>query len=138
MSYIEEAYKLRPIIEQAVQSLNDSTAVQAVELYPKWAVGVAYAVGFKMQYNGRLYKVLQAHTSQADWVPNKAPSLFTEVNETDKGTLENPIPYNGNMALEKGKYYSQNGVIYLCARDTINPVYNDLKDLVGLYVEVVG
>lgn len=135
MNYIEESYKLRPIIEQAVQSLNDSTAVQAVELYPKWAVGVAYAVGFKVQYNGRLYKVLQEHTSQADWTPDIVPSLFTEINETDEGTLENPIPYNGNMELKQGKYYSQYGVIYICTRDIA--ATHDLSALVGHYVEIV-
>lgn len=135
MSIIEDARKLRPIIEQAMQSVNDSTAVQAVELYPKWAVGVGYTVGFKVQYGERLYKVLQAHTSQADWTPDKAPSLFTEINETDKGTLDNPIPYNGNMELEMGKYYSQYGVVYICTRDI--KTTHDLKDLVGHFVEVV-
>lgn len=136
MSIIEDARKLRPIIEQAMQSVNDSTAVQAVELYPKWAVSVAYSAGFKVQYNDRLYKVLQPHTSQADWAPDAVPSLFTEINETDKGTLDNPIPYNGNMELEMGKYYSQYGVVYICTRDI--KATHDLKNLVGLYVEVVG
>jgi hypothetical protein len=42
------------------------------------------------------------------------------------------------MALENGKYYSQDGVIYYCNRDTVNPVYSALKDLVGLYVEVAN
>ena len=50
-------------------------------------------------------------------------------------TLTDPIPYSGNMALESGKYYSQSGAVYLCTRDTVNPVYSDLADLVGLYVE---
>lgn len=135
MSILDDARKLRPIIEQAMQSVNDSTAVQAVELYPHWAVGVAYTVGFKVQYNGRLYKVIQPHTSQADWTPDKVPSLFTEINETDKGTLDNPIPYNGNMELEMGKYYSQYGVVYICTRDI--KTTHDLKDLVGHFVEVV-
>lgn len=135
MSILDDARKLRPIIEQAMQSVNDNTAVQAVELYPKWAVGVAYSVGLKVQYNGRLYKVLQAHTGQAVWTPDKVPSLFTEINETDKGTLENPIPYNNNMELKKGKYYSQYDVVYLCTCDIA--ATHDLSALVGLYVEVV-
>jgi hypothetical protein len=53
------------------------------------------------------------------------------------GTRDNPIPYSGNMALEQGKYYSQDVVVYRFTRDTVNPVYNALKDLVGLYVEIV-
>ena len=51
------------------------------------------------------------------------------------GTLENPIEYSGNMVLEEGKYYIQDGVTYLCNRDTVNPVYHNLSDLVGHYVE---
>lgn len=50
-------------------------------------------------------------------------------------TPTDPIPYSGNMALEAGKYYSQSGAVYLCTRDTVNPVYSDLSDLVGPYVE---
>jgi hypothetical protein len=136
MSIIEDARKLRPIIEQAMQTVDDNTALKAVELYPHWEVGITYYVGFKVQYNDKLYKVRQQHTSQADWLPDKVPSLYTEIDETDKGTLENPIPYNGNMVLEQGKYYTQNDVIYLCTRDTVNPVYNDLSTLVGIYVEI--
>lgn len=136
MNYIEQAKKLRPIIEQAVQSLNDSTSLQAIELYPHWTTDASYTVDFKVQYGERLYKVLQAHTSQASWTPDVTPSLFTEVNETASGTKDNPIPYSGNMILEQGKYYSQNDVVYLCTRDTGSPVYHDLSALVGLYVQV--
>lgn len=64
-------------------------------------------------------------------------SLWEEICEQHDGSKYDPIPYNGNMALENGKYYSQNSVVYKCFRDTGNPVYHDLVDLVGLYVEVV-
>ena len=50
---------------------------------------------------------------------------------------ENGI-YDSNMALESGKYYTQGGMTYLCSRDTVNPVYNALSELVGIYVEVVN
>ena len=52
------------------------------------------------------------------------------------GTVENPIPYEGNMVLENGKYYSQDGVVYLCNRDSVHAIYHNLKDLVGHYVEI--
>ena len=61
-------------------------------------------------------------------------SLYAEVCETHAGTLDDLIPYDGNMALENGKYYIQNSTIYLCNRDTVNPVYNPLSELVGIYV----
>lgn len=74
---------------------------------------------------------------------NQPPSIHTaalyeEINETHAGTLEDPIPYNNNMALEEGKYYSQDGVTYLCTNSTGQAVYNNLSDLVGIYVEVMS
>ena len=74
-----ELFKIREIIEKASASLEDTDALDAVELFPLWAVGVAYSVGERVQYDGKLYKVVQAHTSQADWTPPTVPALFTEV-----------------------------------------------------------
>ena len=73
----------------------------------------------------------------AAWEPENAASLWTEICETHDGTKYDPVPYSGNMALENGKYYTQDGVLYLCNRDTGNPVYHPLSALVGLYVTVV-
>lgn len=120
--------------------LEDEKAAKLPELFPLWInqLGQPLHAGERYSFVGRLWKVLQDHTAQADWMPDTTPSLFAEVAaDQQQGTLDNPIPYNGNMALEEGKYYSQNGVVYLCIRDTGNPVYHDLSDLVGLYVQVV-
>ena len=132
-----KAKQLRQLIEQLAVTLDDETALTGVELFPPWSVGKAYATGDRVQYEGTLYKCVQGHTSQADWTPPVTPALWTEICKTHAGTLEDPIPYNGNMELESGKYYIQDYVIYLCNRDTINPVYNPLAELVGLYVETV-
>lgn len=137
MNYLEQARILRTIIETAVQSIPDGEALDAVVLHPAWASGKDYPAGHKVQHGGRLWRCLQAHTSQAGWEPESVPALWTEICETHAGTLADPIPYAGNMALENGKYYSQDGVTYLCNRDTVNPVYNPLRELVGLYVEMV-
>lgn len=131
-----EAIYLRSVMEQAAQSFDDATALTAVRLYPEWATDTHYTKGHKVQRNGKLWRVMQKHTSQNGWEPENAASLWEQINETHAGTAADPIPYDGNMALESGKYYTQNGVIYLCNRDTVNPVYNALADLVGLYVEV--
>lgn len=131
-----EALKLRHHIETAVQSLPDNESLEAVTLYPEWAAGVDYFTGHKAQRGGKLYRCLQAHTSQEGWEPEIAPALWEEICESHDGTLYDPIPYSGNMALENGKYYTQGGVTYLCNRDTGNPVYNQLSELVGLYVEI--
>ena len=142
----EAAERTRPLTESEVSRLliaqqintlevDDNTALRMRVFYPDWAAGQDYPAGFKVQRGGALYKVLQAHTSQDGWEPENAPSLWTEICESHAGTLTDPIPYSGNMALESGKYYSQSGAVYLCTRDTVNPVYNALADLVGLYVE---
>lgn len=130
-----KAKLLRQLIESLAIALDDETALTGVELFPTWAVGKAYAAGDRVQYNGDLYKVLQAHTSQETWLPGTGTeSLYTRIDGQHDGTKYDPIPYSGNMALEAGKYYSQGGKTYLCNRDTGNPVYNALADLVGLYV----
>lgn len=116
---------------------------------PKWGEDEGFregdnvVKGDKFTYEGKLYAVLQDHTILAHYYPSiNTASLYVEVtpdyNEQgeEMGTLENPIPYDGNMILENGKYYSQDGVTYLCNRDSGNALYNALKDLVGLYVEV--
>ena len=125
------------LIKQQINSLavDDNTALRMREFYPEWAAGVDYTAGYKVQRGGRLWCCIQAHTSQDGWEPENAPALWTEICETHAGTLNDPIPYSGNMALESGKYYSQSGAVYLCTRDTVNPVYSDLAGLVGMYVE---
>ena len=127
----------RMLITQQINTLtvDDNTALRMVEFYPEWAADTEYTIGYKVQRNGKLWRCRQAHTSQTGWEPENTASLWTEICENHAGTLEDPIPYSGNMALESGKYYMQDGKVYRCTRDTGNPVYNALSELVGLYVE---
>lgn len=130
-----EALHYRAVIEQTVQSADDTTALTVVNLHPVWAGGTEYTAGFKAQYGGRLWRCLQAHTSQIGWEPENVPALWEQINETHTGELTDPIPYSGNMALTAGKYYIQDGVVYLCIRDTESPVYAALAELIGIYAE---
>ena len=134
---VKEAKHLRSIIETASQSLDDQTALEAVCLHPEWQVGKLYTAKYKVQRIGRLWRCRQEHTSQADWAPEVTAALWEEICEAHAGTADDPIPYNGNMELIEGLYYSQDGVVYLCNRGTGQAVYNPLRELVGLYVEVV-
>jgi len=121
-------------------SLTDSDALAVKSVYPDWGtlIGKTVKKDEKMQYDGKLWKVLQEHTVQEQWKPGTGTeSLYTEIVESAAGTIDDPIPYDNNMELEQGKYYSQDGEVYLCVRDTGIPVYNPLKDLVGIYVELV-
>ena len=88
-------------------AVDDSTALRMVEFYPEWATDTAYTAGYKVQHGGKLWRCVQAHTSQAGWEPENAASLWTEVCESHAGTKYDPIPYSGNMTLEAGKYYIQ-------------------------------
>lgn len=128
---------LAMLIPQQINELtvDDKTALRMLAYYPEWAADTVYAVGYKVKRNGKLWRVVQAHTSQTGWEPENAASLWEQINETHSGTLDDPIPYSGNMALTAGLYYMQDWVIYKCTRDTGNPVYHALSELVGLYVE---
>ena len=122
-------------------TIEDETALRMVEFYPEWNCLIGQTVDkaeYKFQHNGKLYKTIPAkHTFQADWVPGVGTeSIYARIDETHDGTKYDPIHYDGNMALESGKYYTQSGMTYLCSRDTVNPVYNALSELVGIYVEV--
>lgn len=129
------------LVRQQINTLavDDATAYRMRDFYPEWAEGQSYTVGYKLLYGGSLYKVLQAHTSQAGWKPGVGTeSLFTRIDETHDGTKYDPIPYNGNMELLSGKYYTQSGQTYHCTRDTGTAVFHPLAELVGIYVEVVA
>lgn len=145
----EAAERTRPLTAEEVTRLliakqintmdvDDQTALRMTEFYPEWANGQDYTAGYKVQYSGKLWRCKDpGHTSQAGWEPSiNTASLWEEICESHDGTLADPIPYDGNMALESGKYYIQDYVIYLCTRSTGQPVYNALSELVGLYVEV--
>lgn len=136
---ISENEVLSMLIKEQINTLtvDDATAARMTAFYPEWEKDKQYTVGYKVQYLGKLYKVVQAHTSQETWTPDITASLYERIDEVHDGTKYDPVPYEGNMALVSGKYYSQSGVTYLCNRDTGNPVYNKLSELVGIYVEVI-
>ena len=139
----ELARSLRPYIEQAVQSLPDADGLKAKALYPRWESlvkkgSVTAEAGYRFTHNGYLYKCVNDDPKfQSDWIPGDGTAaLYVRIDETHGGTQHDQIPYGGNMELTAGLYYIQDGVIYLCSRDTVNPVYNQLADLVGIYVEI--
>lgn len=115
--------------------LTDAQALQVKDLYPQWEdlIGQQLAVGFKLQYGGQLYKVIQQHTAQEQWKPGTdTASLYALVSATateHAGTQDDPIPYEPMMLIEKDKYYTQDGVLYIGLMDAPNGYPNDLKDL---------
>lgn len=153
MTYTERALQLRPVIEKASQSLEDAVALTAVELFPIWKELVEKTKkaekegkvekvqkGFRFQYNDKLYRTEQPeYTFVEHYVPGSTgtESLFSLVDESHAGSKEDPIPFEKNMEIYDGLYYTQNGVLYRCILSSGQPLYHDLALLVGSYVEVV-
>ena len=123
-------------------NLSDNQALKYAAMYPLWSAGIAVSEGQRYQYNDRLYKVVQAHTTQADWTPDITLSLWAVIDEEHTGTIDDPIPAVVNMEYTKGLYYIEDGTIYLMNRqgmadgEKITLAYLP-SQLVGHYFEVV-
>ena len=127
------------LITQQINTLavDDNTALRMKRFYPEWTSGTAYTAGFRIRRNDSLWRAVQGHTAQAGWEPENAASLWERIQLSCAGTVDDPIPYEGNMALTQGLYYIQGSDIYLCGRDTVSPVYHPLSELVDVYVSKV-
>lgn len=132
--------KIAEMAASAIEAFDDAKALENKELYISFdkLIGLTVPIGYKFTYEDKLYKTRQNNLLiQEHYKPSiDTASLYEEINETNQGTLEDPIPYNNNMELFEGMYYIQNEVIYKCTRNTGTAVFHDLKDLVGLYVEI--
>ena len=107
-----KAKQLRQLIEQLAVTLDDQTALTGVELFPAWVAGKAYAVNDRAQYNGTLYKCIQAHTSQADWAPDATPALWKTVSLDEYPEWVQPT--GAHDAYNIGDKVTYNGQRYVC------------------------
>lgn len=116
----EHAYKLRELMHKAAVSLGDEDALEAVELFPAWKTDTAYAADERIRYGEKLYRCVQAHTSQADWTPDVTPALWTEVAKPG----EIPVwkqPTGAQDAYSKGdkvKYPDADGDVWVSIVDS--------------------
>ena len=110
-----KAKQLRQLIEQLAVTLADDTALTGVELFPMWAIGVAYAVDDRGQHGGILYKCVQAHTSQSDWTPDATPALWVVVSIDEYPEWVQPT--GAHDAYNTGDKVSYNGKHYVCTID---------------------
>lgn len=123
-------------INQVPMTVKESLELAAY--FPKWEADKAMPLGYKVSYEDSLFEVIQPHTSQADWTPKVAKSLFKVVQEEADGSINDPIDWESGMVLEEGKYYMDGDVMYKATRDSGNPLYYSLSDLVDTYVEVIN
>ncbi len=110
-----KAKQLRALIEHLSALLDDETALDGVELFPMWNAEKEYAVGDRVQYNGTLYKCVQAHTSQADWTPDATPALWVVV--TVEEWPEWVQPAGAHDAYAKGSKVTHNGEKWISSYD---------------------
>lgn len=108
-----KAKQLRQLIEQLAVTLADETALTGVELFTMWAIDRAYAVDDRVQHGGTLYKCVQAHTSQADWTPTNAPSLWTKVLIPTPGEIPDWEQPSSTNPYAKGDKVKHNGKIWI-------------------------
>lgn len=140
MSYYDNAVALRAAMDNAAAVLTDEQAVKSKAIYPLWdnLVGTPATVGQRFRRVDTLYKVLQAHTFAAEWIPGvETASLYETIDEQHAGTISDPIPWTPPMTLANGKYYTDKDKLYECWRDSGIPLAYDLADLVGQYVTEV-
>ena len=128
--------------EKIVSTFTDESAVKVTDLFPVWTVGISVAKDSRYQYNGKLYKCVQGHTTQADWTPDMTPALWTVIDVTHAGTIDDPIPAVAGMEYVYGKYYIEGEAVYICKRTgeaeggTIVLQFLP-SQLVGQYFEIV-
>lgn len=115
MITIAKARRIREMIEKAAVSLNDEDALEAIELYPLWESGVAYAVADRVRDDETLYRCVQAHTSQDDWRPAVTPALWTIV--TLDEFPEWVQPTGAQDAYSKGDKVTYNGQHWISLYD---------------------
>ena len=137
----------RMLVNDKSLSLSSNEKLDVKVLFPIWGqegaeFGLSVDTGFCLRVvkedTDILYEVIQPHTLSSEWEPGlSTASLYKVVDKEHAGTIGDPIPYFPPMEIFKDKYYIQNADVYKCTRDSGTPLSHNLKDLVGLYVEVV-
>ena len=118
MDKIQIAEQMRRALQLFAASLADDKAIEVAAVFDPWEAGKAYAVGDYLTYgeNGvgdpQLYKVVQAHTSQADWTPDATPALYDAIGLDDSGYPVWAQPTGAHDAYNTGDIVNYNGTLY--------------------------
>lgn len=142
MNRTGKAKQLRKLLELQTENLTDQEALEVATFVERWKPDTHYKADKRVSVQDGedviLYKVVQAHTSQAQYPPSQATAaLYAMIDVEHAGTLEDPIPYAVNMEVYAGKYYTEDGILYKCIRDSGVALQNKAADLVGNYFEVI-
>lgn len=123
-------------------SVDDNTSLRMKSYYPTWQeladTGfTAEKAGYKFTYGDDLYKTVSPNQQFLEnWVPGQGTeSIFERIDETHAGTKDDPIPYKVNMTVYADKYYTEDGILYRCIRNSEQPLQQRASELVGIYFE---
>jgi hypothetical protein len=113
-------------VKYARSNHDDNLAYEMKFLYKQFdkQIGKTLAAGEYVQYNGKLYRVLQTHTVNELWKPDQYDVMFKLIDNEYLGTVRNPIPAERNMEYFKGKIYQYDGLLYECIKDSEVPLYH--------------
>ena len=132
----EEAKAIIDALVKLRESATDEQALEVPVLYPTWREGVEYESGQRVLHGGVLYGVLQNHTSQADWTPEAAPSLFAKVLTSDDGA---PLPWEqpgADNAYMKGDKVTYNGEVWVSCMDYNTHEPTEQNEVLGIWARV--
>lgn len=121
--------------------IPDQTSLRMKSYYPTFTdiIGKSVKENFKFTYDGDLWKTRQEHTPQEIYPPSiDTASIYERIDEEHTGTIDDPIPYDQTMNVYNGKYYTYHDVLYLCIRDSGNPLYADPSALLNNYFSLVS
>lgn len=109
MNKTHMAWNMRRMMENTAKDLTDEEALEVVYAYPRWKEDTTYFVGDRVRYGDYLYKVLQEHTSQSEWTPPDAPSLFAQVLPGQDGDIGEWVQPGSTNPYMKGDKVLHNG-----------------------------
>lgn len=118
MNRLQAAEQFRKALQMFAMSLEDEKAMEVATIYDPWEIGKSYAVGEFLTYgvnsvgDPQLYKVVQAHTSQADWRPDITPALYVAIGLDEQGYPVWSKPTGAHDAYNKGDIVDYNGTLY--------------------------
>ena len=144
VSFEEQAKIILKAQTRSITTFSNNDALKVKDLFDDWIDYTAddadnLKKGQIVKTTDGLWRVRQEHKAQKHYPPSiHTASLYERIVKDHSGTAEDPIPYAPPMEIFNGKYYTQDGVLYLCTRDSGQALTHNLSELVGLYVEVVS
>lgn len=109
----ERFYALLRAIKSVREAVPDDIAYSVPDLYAAWKTDTAYAVGDRVLFGGKVYKCLQAHTSQETWTPTDAVSLWAEVLNPDPEVIPEWVQPESTNPYMKGDKVRHNGKVWV-------------------------